>query len=163
MTATLSTRTLQQRSVEATRRLREVLGLDDLKVLSTAVAVVVAEDAARDATYADRVRRVYQDLLSLQATRPVGGKKPKNDVMLVPVAGVDDTTIDPYAPLDAYRLNAAYGPHQLRQALSVYSLAKLKQALAAVEGRNPGTKPTNRSRKDAIIDYIVERVAGPTF
>jgi hypothetical protein len=51
----------------------------------------------------------------------------------------------------------------LRAALNGYSLAKLKEALAVVEQRNPGTKPRNRGRIDDVIDYIVERVAGDGY
>lgn len=51
----------------------------------------------------------------------------------------------------------------MRELLGGYSLVKVKQALAGVEERNPGTKPKNKSQKQALIDYIVEKVAGPGY
>lgn len=164
MTTTLSPRTVQQRAAEATGRLRRTLEVDDLKLLSAAVAEVAADTAERDPRFAQRIRETYQDLYALRATRPVRrtGSEVK-DVALVPIGSMGDVRIDPYAPLDAYTLHQLYGSSQLRSALSVYSLPKLKQALAPVEQRHPGTKPTSRAEKDSIIDYIVEHVAGPGY
>ncbi len=164
MSTTTRAQTIQQRSVEATGRLRQTLGLDDLKLLSTALAEVAADEIANNPQFANRVRAAYRDLLVMQKTRPLGGDKVRSaEVDLVPLPGTDGVRIDPYAPLDPYLLTSLYGSNQLRAALSVYTLTKLKQALDAVQQRNPDTKPTSRAKKDAIIDYIVEHVAGPGY
>jgi hypothetical protein len=150
--------------VAATAHLREVLGLDDLKLLSTALAEIVADEAARNPGFANRIRSVYQELVSLKATRPLRSPTTKPaDVDLVPIGSVEHYKHDPYAPLDPNYLYQVYGAAQLRAALSRYSLATLKEASARIEEKNPGTKPTSRARKDAIIDYIVEHIAGPDF
>lgn len=166
MTTATKAPTLNQRAITATAHLREVLQLDDIKVLSVAVAEVAADEAENNARFAERIRAVYQELLASRKTQPLRQKRGNPDIAtvpLIPIAGVSDDDIDPFAPLSAYRLLRTYGPHQLRQALSVYSMTTLKQALAEVLERNSGTKPQNRSRKDSVIDYIVEQVAGPGY
>jgi hypothetical protein len=60
-------------------------------------------------------------------------------------------------------LHHIYGSRQLRAVLTGYSLMKLKEGLEAVQEKTPGTKPASRSKKAAIIDYIVEQVAGPGY
>jgi hypothetical protein len=82
---------------------------------------------------------------------------------LVPV--VDPTTLkrQAFGELDAYYLFQLYGAQQLRAALSRYPLKSLKEALKEVERRNPGTKPKSRSSADDVIDYIVDKVAGPGY
>ncbi len=162
MATMVKPRTAQQRAVAATRQLREATGLDDLKLLSTAVAELAAEEAARNPAYVSRLQAVYQELVSLHSTRPIRAQE-ASGVKLVPIGNVAHQAIDPHAPLDPYYLYDLYGPEQLRAALSRYTLARLKEGLPAVEQRNAGTKPASRARKDAIIDYIVEHVAGPGY
>jgi hypothetical protein len=48
--------------------------------------------------------------------------------------------------------------HQLCAALEREPLSRLKEAVAIVEQRHPGTKPTNKSQKASNIDYILQLV-----
>lgn len=48
-----------------------------------------------------------------------------------------------------------YGRNQLRSALEYYRLDMLKEAAAKIEHEHPGTCPTSKSSKAAVIDYIV--------
>jgi hypothetical protein len=72
MSTTLSgrPRTAQQRNVEATCRLCESLGVDNLKLLATALAEVAIEQVSRDPSFARRVRAAYDDLAALKPPRP---------------------------------------------------------------------------------------------
>jgi hypothetical protein len=144
-----------------------MLGLDDAKLLSTALAEVAAEDVSRDLAYAERIRRAYHEayheLLQLRATRPLRARPAGRAPMLIPIASLEEIQFDPYAPPNPYLLLRLYGPEQLRAALRVYTLAKLKQALEPVVQRNPGVKPQSKARKDAVIDFIVGHVAGPGY
>lgn len=152
--------TVQQRSVEATSRLRTLVGRDDLKLLSTAVAEAAAEEAKQNSAFTQRVRALYDELASLKDVRTSRSRKAsEDDVPLVPIGHIEGRKIDPAAPLDPYFIFQLYGKDQLRRALSRYSLANLKEGLAQVERRNPGTKPRSRASKQAIIDYIFEHVA----
>ena len=162
MSVIVKSQTVQQRSAEATRTLRALLGLNDLKLLSASIAEAAAEEIVRNERFSGRVRNIYAELESKQQT-PTSHRRQTHDVELTPLPGAEHVRVDPFAPLDPFLLQRLYGSKQLRQALSVYSLSKLKEALSPVEERNPGTKPTNKGRKDAIIDYIVEHVAGPGF
>lgn len=153
---------IQQRSVEATRRLCAVLNVDNLKLLSTALAEVAAEEASRNRAFSERLHAVYDELVMLQ-TRRHPAKEANSSRRLVPITTIEDAKLDPHAPLDPNFLLRLYGAHQLRAALEDYSRDTLKVAAATIEQRNPGTKPTNKSRKDSIIAYIVEHVAGPGY
>ena len=152
--------TVQQRGAEATARLREVLGLDDIKLLGTALAEVAIDEASRDPGFANRVRAIYQELVDLKAARPSRPRKSVSDeVELVPLIKIEGRRIDPFGPLDPYFLFEVYGAAQLRAALSGYPLARLKEAAEMVEQRT-GIKPKGRATKASITDYIVEHVAG---
>lgn len=155
--------TIQQRSAEATRVLREVLGLEDLKLLAAALAEVAADEAAHNHQFAQRIRETYHQIEEMKRPTPKPVRRNEPLAKLVPIVPPGEIRIDPHAPLDPYILIRLYGGHQLRAALDGYTLASLKEASATTQERNPGTKPTNKGRKDAIIDYIVEHVAGPGF
>lgn len=154
---------LQQRGADATRTLREVLDLpsdlSDLSVLSTALAEVAAEEGRRNPQFARVVRSRYEELMELRgrpakrATRPAKEPLPP----LVPIGRVPGTVFDPMAPPDPHLITQVYGRHQLARALQDYSAEMLKRAAAELEVRHPDTKPANRSRKEALIAYIVEQ------
>lgn len=165
MSVTLSQpMTVAQRGALATKRLRAVLGVDDVKLLSTALAEVAAEEAVTNRDFANRVHATY---IELAAQKPIRRnpthKTAVNEVELVPVIDMTGIRIDPFASLDPYLLHRIYGSKQLRAALTGYSLARLKEGLDPVQTKNPGTKPQSKARKDSIIDYIVEHVAGPGY
>jgi hypothetical protein len=161
---TVKTRTVRQRAVEATKALREQLGLDNIDLLSTAVAEVAVQEVASNPAFRERISTVYRDLLALHETRPLRTViRPSTRPQLVPIGTIEGYEMDPAATLDPLFLLKLYGASQLRAALSEYSLAKLKEAATEIQTRNPGTKPTSKARKEAIIDYIVEKVAGPGY
>jgi len=163
-TSTPVSQTVQQRAVSATSQLRTILGLDDLKLLSVALTEAAIEELRFSPTFTARIRAIYDELAAAKPKRtPRVRLSSVNDVKLVPIGEGYDRPIDPSAPLDPYFLNGLYGANQLRLALTRYSVAKLKEGAAAVEQKNPGTKPASKARKDSLIDYIVEMVAGPGY
>lgn len=149
----MATRTLRKLSThEAAKLASSVLDLADLKRLAAALAEAAAEEAIHNRAFAERVRALYAEV-------PGSGKAhPLQEAPLVPIRQGDWRPYDPGEALDPYFLLDLYGDHQLAQALNRYTLVKLKEASAAVEARNPGTKPANRGQKAAIIAYIVEKL-----
>lgn len=153
----------EDRSVLATRRLCETLGLGtlkpkDLKHLTVALAEVAIQEMAHNPAFAEQVLALYRDMADAKKPSHSGGrskaqaKQPKRK--LVPIQMVDPALFAPDRPVDPYVLLHAYGHHQLRSALEEFPAAELKKAAAIVEQRNPGTKPTSRSQKAALVDYI---------
>ena len=78
---------------------------------------------------------------------------------LTPVRHMEGREINLAAPLDPYFLLEVYGAGQLRQAMELFPLAKLKEGLPAVMERYPGTKPTSNASKAAVIDYLAHYAA----
>lgn len=157
MSSTLERASLQQRAAAATAELKRILGLDDLKLLSAAVAEVAATEAATSADFAARIRSSYTDLAALRGRRSRSAPAaPSSRAQLTPLPGSEDFRFDPYAPLDPYILLRLYGPEQLGDALSAYSLAALREATTSVQARNPTTQPKDRRTKAALIRYIVD-------
>lgn len=154
---------LKDRGAEATRYLRDALhlapDLNDLSILSTAVAEEAALECGRNSQFATGVRQRYDEMMALRTkTRKPVRIKPELPP-LVPVGHMqpgEHIAIDPFAPPDPGFLTRVYGRAQLGRALVDYTLDMLKQTAAQVEANNPGTKPANRGRKDALIAYIVE-------
>jgi hypothetical protein len=157
--------TTSERSARATRQLCEALGLGtvkakDLPLLTIALAEVATREAWDNVQFADRVRSAFR---ILEANRPKPGahKKPSTFEALVAVGPVDLAKLRPNGTLDPYALHTALGSTQSRQVLNDLMLEELKQSAALVEQRNPGTAPTSRRAKKALVTYIMEHVTNP--
>jgi hypothetical protein len=51
----------------------------------------------------------------------------------------------------------------MRANLQSTTQRRLRSAVDTVQERNPGTKPSSRSSNAAMIDYILEMLAGPGY
>jgi len=142
---------------EAAKLASAVLDLDDLKRLAIALAEAAAEEVVRSRAFADRVRALYGEVPT-STGKSTGASALQID--LVPIRRIEGRDIDPAAPLDPYFLLDLYGPGQLERALGLFPVAKLKEASAKVERQHPGTKPTNRASKAALIIYIMDKLMG---
>jgi hypothetical protein len=154
-------RTPTQRVTDAAQQVATTLGLDDQKRVSAALAEAAAEAVRRDSLFAARVRLLYQEMAPAPSTRrPTRGRgtRAAPDVELVPIKQVNKF-INPAAAPDPYFLLELYGAKQLPLALQRYTVARLREAVELVQQRNPGTKPSGKTRQH-LIDYIVERVSG---
>jgi hypothetical protein len=77
----------------------------------------------------------------------------------VPIKGADLDRYSPYGKFNPYSLLEGFGHGQLRAVLSGATPARLREAVSIVQEREPGTKPTSRSAKQSMVDYIMEHVA----
>jgi hypothetical protein len=159
MSTTIDQPTIQQRAANATAQLRQALGLDDLKLLSAAVAEAAASEARYNSEFFARIKRIYNELAALRGRQTRRRSTSQQRTQLVPLPGSEGARFDPFAPLDPYHLLRLYGPQQLRTALGEYSTSTLRQAVAAVQAHNPGTKPKDARRTVSLIDYVVDYVA----
>ena len=73
----------------------------------------------------------------------------------MPIRYLDVRTLDPFAPPNPKDLIYVYGADKLGRALQEYSLDRLKQTAESIQQEHPGTKPTSRANKQAVIDYII--------
>lgn len=148
----------------AARSLASALGLPDAGRAGAAALLVAAEEVERNSSFAARVRSAYDLLPAGKPTRgSTSGRAAVAKILsstLTPIRHVEGREINLAAPLDPYFLLEVYGAHQLRQALDLFPLAKLKEGLPAVMERHPGTKPSSKASKAAVIDYLVRVVAG---
>jgi hypothetical protein len=150
-------------SSTAARSLASALGLADAGRAGIAALLVAAEEVEQNSHFAARVRAAY-DLLpeskpTPRSTRGQDGVAKILSSTLTPIRHVEGREINLAAPLDPYFLLEVYGAGQLRQALDLFPLAKLKEGLPAVIERHPGTKPASKASKAAVIDYMVRYVA----
>jgi hypothetical protein len=154
---------LRQRGIDATHHLNDALRLSaaasDAKLLDTALAEIVVEESARNPQLAARIRARYDELVSLRGA-PRGGTVARTREELPPLVPIRTDLpyrrSNPGAPPDPKWLIQAYGHHQLARALQDYSLDMLKMTADKVQAEHPGTRPANRGRKAAVIDYIVQ-------
>ncbi len=153
--------TAAQRTSEAIRKAAGKLGVKDLKWLGAALAEAAADGVERNTAFAAQVRALYESMVPprpiKEPSRRRGGRAAP-DVELVPIKQMD-VFINPAAPPDPYFLLELYGPAQLPLALSRNTAPRLREAVKMVKERNPGTRP-NGTNSAALIDYIVEHVAG---
>jgi hypothetical protein len=165
-----STAESEDRSVAAIRRLCDELSLGalkpkELKHLTTALMEASASEAAHNAVFRECILSSYAELKASTAPKPSrsrGGTTQAKTPMawLTPIHPVDPKRFGPDKLLDPYLIQYAYGDENLRAILDGYSANRLKEAAAIVEERNPGTKPTSRSRKDSLLEYIIRYIVG---
>lgn len=129
-------------------------------LLSTAVAVSVAEELNKNPELANRVRAIYQELeATAKPARPQSRRAKIDDAHLVPKGRLEGHvfgTADLYGPPDLRLMYAVYGAEQLPLALRRFTRDLLRAAAAKIEAQHPGTKPANRTRREDLIAYIVQ-------
>jgi hypothetical protein len=160
-TTTTKPLSVKQRGETATQSLRQALNLPaatgDAAVLGTALAEIASEESTRNTRFADAVRERYRELMAQQPAPKPGSTSPKEELPpLVPIRRIEGYRADPFKPPDPRFLIQLYGHHQLARALQDYTLEMLKETAVKVQQEHPGTKPTSRSNKKAVIAYIVE-------
>ena len=148
---------VQQRATQATSLLRQIIARDDLKLLSIALSEVASEEASSNKAFAERVRKVYDELAAIPKTSN-RSRKVATPAQLTPINVVEGYKIGPGEAPDPYVFRRIYGDAQLRTALDSFNLTLLKGAADMVMKRNPGTKPKSRSKRDDILDYIIDHV-----
>jgi hypothetical protein len=150
--------TATQRKTIATQKILQALAASDQGLAITAALEAVSERLAWDRELQRSVREKYDDLQAL------GAVKHKKDVgpmpPLIRTPGLNRQS--PLHVLDPYELALDYGRDQLRNVLSRASQPNLKVAVGLVKERNPGKKPSGQS-SPALVDFIVEHVAGPGY
>ena len=162
-------KTIQDRSAEATARLRTELGLEELnstelKRLSAAIAEAAAEEIAHNRAFAERVRSLFIEMAPKKpAPKPSRPKKKTTlaeltDDGLTPISFGNDHKFDPYSPPDPHFLLKLYGEDQLYKALDRYELSILRKIVARVMEQYPGSKPKNKSNREDMIHYIMTQV-----
>jgi hypothetical protein len=144
----------------ATAQLQELIGADDVKLLSAAVTEAAAAEAVRNTAFRTSVRRIYEELRTqpLSTTRTQRSSR-QSSVEPLPLPGTEGARFDPFAPLDPYALLRLYGPQQLGAALSGYSSVALREAVTVVRQKHPKTKPKDARKADSLIAYIVQQLA----
>jgi hypothetical protein len=136
-----------------------VLEATDQTAAVTAALEAINEQWSWDAGLRQSVHNRYTELLALSP----GKAKPDLGPIPQPIKGPALDRFNPYGKFDPYFLVDAYGRDQLRAVLVRGTQRDLRDAVAFVKERHPGTKPTSASRKDDMIDYIMEYVAGPGY
>lgn len=150
----------------ASRSLASLLNVDDAGRAGLAVLLAATDEIEQNSRFAARIRAAYDMLPASKPPRSSGSSSRTSNVAkiltstLTPIRHTEGREINLAAPLDPYFLLEVYGAHQLREALDLFPLTKLKEGVEAVTERNPGTKPSSKSSKAAVIDYIVRYVTG---
>jgi hypothetical protein len=158
-TVNLRQLTPTQSATEAARRASHILDIQDTKIVAAALAEEALSLLERDAIFKTHVRERCADMATpRRVVEPRERRRSPSRIELVPIKTLGPREVNPAAPPDPYFLLELYGPDQLRLALSRYKVAELKPAAAVVQGRNPGTRPADKSRRDPLLDYIVEQV-----
>jgi hypothetical protein len=104
--------------------------------------------------------QIYKELEPLQVARPAAQAKNAPKSAPIPIAAVGIERLNPYGKLDPYVILDGYGPDQLRAVLERASAYRLREAIEVVQEHEPGLKAPAKGRKEVMVDYLVEVVAG---
>ena len=106
----------------------------------------------------ESVRQKYD---AMQALKPVKQKEDFGPMPpLIRTPGLDRQSA--VYVVDPYEIALDYGRDQLRNVIRRVAEQNLRVAVNLVKERNPGKKPSGTS-KQALIDFIVEHVAGSGY
>ncbi len=154
---------IKQRGERAANALRQTLNLPavdgDAAAFTTALTELAEEESARNSRFADTLLARYRELMAQQPPTKRGAAKVELPP-LVPIRRIEGYRADPFSPPDPHFLTQLYGDNQLDRALQDYTLEMLKETAANVQAAHPGTKPTSKASKQAVIDYIVRYSTG---
>lgn len=150
--------TVTQRNTLVTNQLQTALGAEKAAAV-TAALEVANEWLASDSAFRQCLRQRYDELAALIPVKAVKELGP----VPIPIKGGGIDSYGPYAKYDPYRLVEDYGRDQLRAVLVRATQKRLREGTDIVQARNPGTKPTSRSSNDAMIEYIMQHVAGSGY
>jgi hypothetical protein len=148
-----------QRNKLATRTIVDALAASDEKAATVAALEAVSERLSWDTALRQSMREKYEELQALGSTRRTTSREPMPPLIRIP--GIGRQT--PLDVLDPYELALDYGRDQLRNVLGRATKKNLKVAVGLVQQRHSGTKPTDGTTNQGMIDYIVEHVAGPGY
>jgi hypothetical protein len=115
--------------------------------LRTALMEAAAERLATDPAFAARVRERYAVGGQATAAKATG--------QIVPIRPPTLDQYTPYGRFDPHQVMHEYGHAQFRAVLERSTMRDLKEATDFTQQRHPGTRPTSRASKAAMIDYIV--------
>ena len=165
MPTTVASRTvtLTPRAVEAVWRAVETLDIADPKRLASAIVEIAADEAERNARFAERVKTLYAALTPAKPVKAAtksakGAKGPKLlPADITPIKHVEGRPFDIGAPPGPYFLLDIFGPAQLPRVLAMYSVQGLQDAVAIVQERHPNAKPKGKT-KAALVEFLVSHV-----
>lgn len=150
--------TAAQRKTLATKTIANTLSMSDEGLAIIAVLETVSERLTWDTELRETVRQKYDALQALGAVKQKEDFGPMPPLIRTP--GLNRQ--NPSHVVDPYELALDYGRDQLRNVVRRVSQPNLRVAVNLVKERNPGKKPSGTS-KQALIDFIVENVAGPGY
>jgi hypothetical protein len=162
-TVSTKSQTLQQRLNQVVQKTSESLHLHDPKILTLAIAEAAASLVNTDATFAERVSAIYDDIsssLGSKTTSKTPKDTEKNHQRLIPLKKIVGREFDITAAPDPNFLLELYGEEQLPLALGKYTLKQLQEGASVVEQRFPGTKPKGKTTKADLIKYMISSVVG---
>ena len=162
---------LQERTLQATQELRAALGLETItptqaKLLTIALAEAATEEAKDNPAFVARIRSKLAELLPKPVEKKPNERKGSisakeksySDLKLTPIKQVDAERLNPYGFPDPFVLLEAYGQAQLPLVLNRYSLSLLNKIAQDFQEKYPGTRPSDKRQKNAVVEYIVHQV-----
>lgn len=146
--------TYAQRSSAAAAAAAGRFIFSDEKRMQAALTEIALEELERNPSFAVRVRNRYEELAPVKAAgtpKSSRAAKPK----LVPIKELPGFQLDATRRLDPWFILEYFGPNQLETALRMQTIGNLREAVAVVEERYPGTAPKAKLTKEGAVSYIL--------
>ncbi|MGH2504176.1 MAG: hypothetical protein ACRDID_16840 [Ktedonobacterales bacterium] len=130
----------------------------DEKRMQAALAEVALDELGRNPGFAVRVRNRYEELAPVKATKPSKASSKASKPKLVPIKEMPGFQLDVTRRLDPWFILEYFGPEQLDTALRMQTIGNLREAIAVVEERYPGSTPRGKLTKEIAITFILQHV-----
>lgn len=128
------------------------------KRMQAALAEIALEEMSRNPGFAVRVRNRYEELAPVKVARSPKASTKSAKTKLVPIKELPSFQLDATRRLDPWFIIEYFGPDQLETALRMQTIGNLREAIAVVEERSPGSAPKGKLTKDIAITYILQHV-----
>lgn len=157
VTSTTKLQTYTQRASSAAVQAAERFSFIDEKRMLAALSEIALDEMRRNPSFAVRVRDRYEELAPQKTPKPSKSQKHEKP-KLIPIKELPNFRLETTSRLDPWFILEYFGDSQLETALRMQTIGNLKEAIAVVEERFPGTAPKGRVTKEVAITYILEHV-----
>ncbi len=135
------------------KKLGEIFGFEDEKILIIAILETSLEEININRRFADKIR-TYYDALTLN-------KKKKQNEEFTPIKFFDNIEINPAKTADPFIMCEGYGIEQFTKMIQRYTKDQLLDNVKTIEDKKAPLKLNNKGKanKETLIAFILQNIS----
>ncbi len=142
------------------KKLGEIFGFEDEKILIIAILETSLEEININRRFADKIR-TYYDALTLNKKITSQNKKKKQNEEFTPIKFFDNIEINPAKTADPFIMCEGYGIEQFTKMIQRYTKDQLLDNVKTIEDKKAPLKLNNKGKanKETLIAFILQNIS----